>query len=149
MNDEIRHKGRIETISGEHVRVRIVQTSACLHCKIAGHCNSADSKEKVIDVLTKHAIKYEIGQEVVVVIGSKVGLKAVLLAFVLPVVIAMAVICVALNITSTDGMYSLPEQYSQGVAAAAGMLTFVLFYVGLYFFRDTLKGKFQFHIDEQ
>lgn len=146
MNDEIRHEGRIESIQGEHLTVRITQTSACLHCKIAGHCNSAESKEKLVDVWSKQASEYAVGQTVVVTMGGKVGLKAVFLAFVVPVVIALCVIWGTLNITSPAGEWPLPEPYDQGVAALAGMLAFIVYYVGLYFFRDKLRGEFRFRL---
>lgn len=147
MNDEIRHEGKIESIQGDHITVRIVQTSACLHCKIAGHCNSAESKEKVVDVWTRYAASYAVGQDVMVTIGSTIGLKAVFLAFVVPVVIALAVIWSMLNVTSPTGAYPVSEPYDQGIAALAGLMTFIVYYIGLYFFRDKLKGEFRFRIE--
>lgn len=147
MNDEVRHDGVVQSIDGGHVKVRINQTSACLHCKIAGHCNSADSKEKIIDVWTKNASKYAVGQTVTVVMGGKMGLKAVLYAFVVPVVLASIAIFVVLQMTSSDGIYPMAEPYDQGIAALAGLLTFVVYYTGLYFFRGHLEGKFQFRIE--
>ena len=50
MNTKISHSGVIEEIQGDGVKVRIVQTSACAACKVAGYCNAADKKEKIIDV---------------------------------------------------------------------------------------------------
>ena len=51
MADTIRHQGIVENINGTHLQVRIVQTSACASCSIKGHCSSADTKEKLIDVI--------------------------------------------------------------------------------------------------
>lgn len=148
MNDQIRHEGKVEQIDGTHLRVRIVQTSACLHCKIAGHCNSAESKEKIVDVWTKHAANYRVGQQVCVVMGGKLGLKAVFLAFVVPVILATLLIFAVLQMTSPEGLWPLDEPYNQGAAAVAGLLTFVVYYIGLYFFRDAMQEKFQFRIEE-
>lgn len=146
MGQEIHHTGKIESINGQHVVVRIVQTSACLHCKIAAHCNSAESKEKLVDVWTRNAEQYAVGQEVDVIMSGKLGLKAVFLAFVLPVIIALAAIMVELQMTATDGPYPMEEPYNQGLGALVGMMTFVVYFVGLYFFRDALKQTFQFRI---
>lgn len=52
MTDIIKHRGIVENIEGSHVRVRIVQTSACSACSVKEHCNASESKEKLIDVLT-------------------------------------------------------------------------------------------------
>lgn len=146
MNDEIKHDGTILSIANEHVKVRILQTSACLHCKIAGHCNSADSKEKIVDIWTKRASQYSVGQDVVVVMSGKLGLKAVLLAFVVPVILASLLMWGTMQLVQPDGVYPLTEPYDQGVAAVVGILTFVVYYTCLYFFRDVLQEKFQFRL---
>lgn len=146
MNDEVRHEGIIDSINGEHITVRITQTSACLHCKIAGHCNSADSKEKLVDVWEKDTSRYELGQKVTVVIGSKIGLKAVMLAFVLPVIISIIAIAITLNVTDSQGAFNNDELMQQAAAALAGIMVFIIYYVGLYFFRDSLQEKFKFRI---
>lgn len=146
MNDEVRHEGIIDSINGEHITVRITQTSACLHCKIAGHCNSADSKEKLVDVWEKDTSRYELGQKVTVVIGSKIGLKAVMLAFVLPVIISIIAIAITLNVTDSQDAFNNDELMQQAAAALAGIMVFIIYYVGLYFFRGSLQEKFKFRI---
>jgi sigma-E factor negative regulatory protein RseC len=50
MNNKIRHTGIIESITDGWVKVRILQTSACAACKVAGHCNAAEAKEKIVAV---------------------------------------------------------------------------------------------------
>lgn len=146
MNEEVLHKGIIERIQGEHITVRIQQTSACLHCKIAGHCNSAESKEKVIDIWTRSARSYRVGQEIDVVMSGRLGLKAVLLAFVVPVILAFAAIMLVLWLTASDGMFPVPEPYNQGLGALTGIGCFVVYYIILYFFRDSLQQQFRFRI---
>ena len=61
MTDIIKHRGIVENIEGSHVRVRIVQTSACSACSVKGHCNASESKEKLIDVFDMKASSYRIG----------------------------------------------------------------------------------------
>ena len=66
MADTIRHQGIVENINGTHLQVRIVQTSACASCSIKGHCSSADTKEKLIDVIDESS-SYQPGDRVWVV----------------------------------------------------------------------------------
>ena len=66
MNQKISHSGIIDSIEDECIHVRIVQTSACAACKVAGYCNAAESKEKIIDVCCDNAAAYSVGQHVVV-----------------------------------------------------------------------------------
>ena len=64
MSDIIQHQGTVESIDGSHIRVRIVQTSACATCVAHKYCNSSESKEKMIDVYTRDAATYQVGQSV-------------------------------------------------------------------------------------
>ena len=84
MADIIKHQGIVENINGSHLKVRIVQTSACAACSAKGHCASADTKEKVIDVTTGDASSYQLGDRVMVYGELSLGLMAVLLAFIVP-----------------------------------------------------------------
>ena len=84
MANTIRHQGIVESINGSHLQVRIIQTSACASCSIKGHCSSADTKEKLIDVTDNNAFSYQTGDRVWVIGELSMGAMAVLLAFVLP-----------------------------------------------------------------
>ena len=66
MADIIKHQGIVENINSSHIKVRIVQTSACAACSAKGHCASADTKEKIIDVTTGDASSYQVGDRVIV-----------------------------------------------------------------------------------
>lgn len=84
MADIIKHQGIVENINGSHLKVRIVQTSACAACSAKGHCASADTKEKLIDVTTADASSYRPGDRVIVFGELSMGMMAVLLAFIVP-----------------------------------------------------------------
>ena len=84
MANTIKHQGIVENINGSHLQVRIIQTSACASCSIKGHCSSADTKEKLIDVTNNGAFSYRRGDHVWVTGELSMGAMAVLLAFILP-----------------------------------------------------------------
>ena len=86
-NNTIKHLGIVENIQGSHLSVRIVQTSACAACSAKGHCSSADSKDKIIDIIDTAASSYQVGEKVMVVGETSMGMMAVLLAFVFPFVL--------------------------------------------------------------
>ncbi|MDE6988132.1 MAG: SoxR reducing system RseC family protein, partial [Bacteroides acidifaciens] len=85
-NNTIKHLGIVENIQGSHLSVRIVQTSACAACSAKGHCTSADSKDKIIDIIDT-AASWQVGDKVMVVGEMSMGMMAVVLAFVLPFVL--------------------------------------------------------------
>ena len=64
MNNRIRHSGIITDIEGHLVHVSIQQSSACDSCKVAHHCNAAESKDKTIDISVHDASEYIVGQRV-------------------------------------------------------------------------------------
>lgn len=66
------------------MQVRIVQTSACASCSVKGHCSSADTKEKLIDITDADAVSYQPGDQVWVIGELSMGAMAVLYAFIFP-----------------------------------------------------------------
>ena len=64
MNNKIRHEGIIDSIERECVHVRILQTSACAACKVAGYCNAAEAKEKIVDVYHTDVSGLKVGDAV-------------------------------------------------------------------------------------
>ena len=99
----------MEEVRGDSVRVRIVQTSACAACKVAGHCSAAESKEKVVEVVDCRAAAYAPGDSVVVSIEPSTGRRAVILAFVVPFLILVAVLVIALWAIGDEGRLGKPR----------------------------------------
>ena len=67
--------------------MRIVQTSACAACSAKGHCSSADSKDKIIDIIDTAAASYRVGEKVMVIGETSMGMMAVVLAFIIPFIL--------------------------------------------------------------
>lgn len=84
MANTIKHQGIVENINGSHLQVRIIQTSACASCSVKGHCSSADTKEKLIDITDADASSYQPGDRVWVIGELSMGAMAVLYAFIFP-----------------------------------------------------------------
>lgn len=135
MSNEIAHVGVIDSISEGAVHVRIVQNSACSSCKVASYCNSAESKEKIIDVRCADGSKYTVGQEVTVMAAQAVGAKAVVLAFVIPTVLLLTAVAVCIGYGMSDG-----------IAALTGVAALVPYYVILYLNRGILEQILTFYL---
>lgn len=135
MANIISHTGIIDSISHGVVHVRIVQSSACHDCKIASHCSSAESKEKIVDVFTPNASAYNVGQEVTVMAAAMVGAKAVVLAFIIPTALILAVVMGIINFGLSDL-----------TAAISGLLSLVPYYILLYVFEDKIRKQMVFYM---
>jgi len=138
MADIIKHRGVVEKIEGTHVVVRIVQTSACSACSAKGLCNASESKEKQIDVYGVQA-SYRIGEEVVVCGTTSMGMRAVLLAFGVPLLILLLALFVTMRITDGDALLS----------AFVALLAVMPYYLLVYFMKDKLDRTFSFSIEKQ
>lgn len=147
MDNQISHEGIIEKVDGEHIVVRIVQMAACTSCQLADKCQTSESKVKFVDVWTKKACDYNIGQKVVVLATNKVGMIAVLVGFVLPIVFVMVSILLALYLTSSVGPFPVVEPYNQAIAAIVGLVVLVPYYVVVYLSRKRLQSKLTFTIE--
>ena len=136
MSNNISHSGVVESVEDGCVHVRIVQTSACAACKVAGYCNASESKEKVVDVYTADTQRYSVGQAVTVMASRQVAAHALLLGFGLPFLVLVGVLVVVLQMTGNELW-----------AALAGLLSLAPYYLLLYFFRNRLRDKLSFWIE--
>ncbi len=138
MADAVSHKGRIVAAENGSVSVEIVSESACASCHAAGLCGLTESKKKILQVPVRDSSQFEIGQEVEVCLGTKAGMKAVLLSYVLPVLFLLILIL------------SL-SKIGLGELAAGGLsiLGVAGYYLVLYFFRDRLAEGYEFYIKER
>ena len=108
MEKVIRHDGVIESIGDGHVRVRILQTSACAECKVASRCYTAEAKEKLVDVSTPDAAtRLQPGEHVVVTTCSSMTGRALLIGFGLPLLLMLAVMASALAAGCSEGLSAL------------------------------------------
>lgn len=78
MNHKIRHEGIVDSIEEECVHVRILQTSACASCKVAGYCNAAEAKEKIVDVFQTKGSSLKVGDAVTVSASGDVAARLVM-----------------------------------------------------------------------
>ncbi len=138
MADIIKHRGIVEKIDGSHIVVRIVQTSACSACSAKGLCNASESKEKQIDVYEVNPA-YRIGEEVILCGTTSMGMKAVLLAFGIPVFLLLVALFVTMRVTDGDALLS----------AIVALVAVVPYYAVLHLMKDKMNKTFSFVIEKQ
>ncbi len=117
--------------------MRIVQTSACVACKVASHCNAAESKVKIVDVFGCNTTNYSTGQEVTVWASKDVADKALLLGFGVPFLLLVCVLMIALRFSDNEGL-----------AALLALGSLVPYYFALWLLRDRIQRGISFHIEE-
>ena len=84
MEKPIEHKGRVVLVEGDRIDVEMTVEGACATCKAAKACGMGESRDKVVSLLTASAGLYEVGDEVMVSIERKMGIKAATYAYIFP-----------------------------------------------------------------
>lgn len=137
--DCVEQKGIVIKKQEDKVIVKIEQKSTCSSCHARGACTSLDKKDKEIEIKTKDTQNYNIGDEVIITISTKLGMKAVFIAFVLPLI--LLVIALFLSIK----LFSL----TQSISALVSLLVVAAYYVLLYKQNLFLSKEFNFLIKEK
>ena len=136
MAEVIKHDGIVDSIEGDCIHVRIVQASACAACGAKSLCSAAESKEKIVDVYGADTKAYRVGQRVMVEGAAAMGMKAVRLAFLFPLLLLVAAIAVAMWLTSGN----------EAVAALSALLTLTGYFLVLFACKKRLMSEFSFRI---
>jgi positive regulator of sigma E activity len=135
--ESIEHSGVVTAVTAHGVTVQIERQSSCGSCVAKQACGLAGDDVKVFNVAKPEGSDVKVGDTVTVVMKSSLGLMAVLLSYVIPLVILLGLLLTLLKVGVAEPLSAL---YS--VAAVA------VYYVALYFFRDKLKRKFEFVLKE-
>lgn len=131
----IKHDGIIIALNEDGTAlVRIVQTSACAACKAKAMCASAESAEKEMTVVLLGDEQWAVGNEVEVMVQQKMGWKAVVLAYLLPFFVMLAVMLIG------NAIWAIREEILGTVALCA----MALYYLVLGMFKDKLQKEFSF-----
>ena len=138
MTDIIKHRGIVEKVDGSHIVVRIVQTSACAACSAKGLCNASESKEKQIDVYDANPSR-RVGEEVMVCGTTSMGMRAVVLAFGVPLLILILVLGISMKVTNEDALLS----------AGLALVSVIPYYIVIYLMKNKLNKTFSFTIEKQ
>ncbi len=134
--EKISHIGIVEDIKGQAVQVRIQQASACDLCHAKSICSSADTKEKIVEVRAAEG-SVSIGDKVMVEGAASMGMKAVFLAYVLPLVLLILVMVLCLTLIAPG---------NEVVAALVSLGILLPYAFLLYLLKDKLSKKFRFEI---
>ena len=137
--DCVEQKGIVIKKQEDKLVVKIEQKSTCSSCHARGACTSLDKKDKEIEIKSKDTANYNIGDEVIITISTKLGMKAVLIAFVLPLILIVLALFLSIKIFSL----------SQSLSALISLVVLSAYYFFLYKQNLFLSKQFNFTIKEK
>ena len=133
MTNTIEHQGVIISIDDSIAHVKIEQTSACASCHVKSVCGASEKSEKIIDAnIMDNTLT--VGDQVTIIGQKSLGLQAILLAYVLPFMIIVAVLFIA-NVFTTNELII-------GTCALASLIPYLVI---LRLVRNRIQAKFQFY----
>lgn len=135
MKEDVAHKGKVVKMTPQVTTVAILQHGACSQCHAAGLCGMADMTEKTVEVPTDPYATYNVGDEVHVLLKASMGMKAVWLAYFIPLLVLLAVVLL-LSALKVGEVFT-------GVSA---LVSVGLYYLLLYLAKDKLKNEYIFTI---
>ena len=131
----IEHEGTIDNINGNQYTIRITQSSACSECHAKGACMAADTKVKMVDVVDTSG-QFKLHDRVLLLGKTSIGYKAVLWAFVIPLILLISVIIASTSIWQVNELQ----------AALLALVSLVPYYALLYIIRHKMGEKLAFSI---
>lgn len=135
MENKISHEGIITKIEDSNIEVKILSRSACASCNIKGACNMSEMQEKIITIPAPKDKNLSIGQEVKISMGLRQANRAVIFAYVIPLIILVAMIFILSTLKIEEGLNAL-----------ISIGTLIPYYLILFLFRNRLKRKFEYEI---
>jgi len=141
MNNEsgtISHEGIVTKITDDELEIKILAQSACAACHAKSACGMGEQAEKILIVPQPKDRDFALNQKVNVKMAIGQGNKAAILAYLIPIILLLAVLFVCLG-------FGL----SEGLAALLGIVALIPYYIILYLKREKLKKKFEYIIEKQ
>lgn len=137
MKEEISHTGKIVGITPDLTSVEIISESACSSCHASALCGMGESRKKIVEVPTTPG-NWEIGEEVLVNLRKSMGMKAVLVAYVAPLIVLFAVLLILLTVGVSE--------LAAGLSAIGAVAIYYLF---VFLMRNRLKSEYVFYIKKK
>lgn len=132
----ISHEGVVTKITDEMLEIKIISQSACAACHAKSACGMGEQAEKILTVPRPEDQEFQLLQKVKVVMAIGQGNKAAVLAYLIPIILLLAVLFICLGL----GL-------SEGLSALISIAALIPYYIVLYTQRDKLKKKFEYRIE--
>ena len=121
MNNEdnnICREGIVRSVEGDEITVEVIVSSACSGCHAKSICIPSDRRQERITVKNTRNEQYEVGETVELLLETSAGNKAVVLAYVLPLIVLLMLLF---------GCYALTHK--DLLSVGVGVLGVVLYYL--------------------
>lgn len=134
MTSQITHSGFISKVADGRVKVSLFRPEACGSCQMKGYCGGDNDQREDFEL---SASGYELGDEVQLMMSTDTGLRAVVVAYIVPFFVLMISLITSLQL----GL-------NEGIAALLSLLFTGLYFVTLKVMSGDLKQHFSIKIQK-
>ena len=137
MNEDqnICREGVVRAVNGDDISVEIIVSTACSGCHAKSICIPSERRQEVITVKNTRQESYQVGETVELLLETSAGNKAVLLAYVVPLLVLMVLLF---------GCYALTHK--ELLSVGVSVLGVVVYYLVLKSFSKGVERKIEFGI---
>jgi len=135
-NETISHEGVVTKITNDELEIKILAQSACAACHAKSACGMGEQAEKILTVPRPKDKEFALMQKVNVKMAINQGNTAAILAYLIPIILLLAVLFVCLGLG-----------FGEGLSALISIVALIPYYIVLYLRRDKLKQKFEYTIE--
>lgn len=134
--ETVSHEGIVTKITDEELEIKIMAQSACAACHAKSACGMGEQAEKILTMPRPKDRDFALNQKVNVKMAIGQGNKAAILAYLIPIVLLLAVLfsCMGMGL-------------DEGPSALISIVALVPYYIVLYLLRDKLKRRFSYTIE--
>jgi sigma-E factor negative regulatory protein RseC len=130
----VEHQGIIKEVQGHTAKVNLINVASCSSCHAKAACSVSEVDNKLIEIIDVKD-DFKPGDKVKVVFQQNLGVKALILGYVLPFIVLLATLIISWEVTGDEV-----------VSGLIAIFSIVPYYLGLTFFRKQMKETFTFSI---
>jgi len=101
-DNNICREGIVRNIDGDDISVEIIVSSACSGCHAKSICIPSDRRQEIVTVKNSRQETYQVGETVDLLLETSAGNKAVILAYVLPLVVLLVLLFGCYTLTHNE-----------------------------------------------
>ncbi len=128
--------GIVVKITNDEIEIKIMAQSACAACHAKSACGMGEQAEKILTVPRPKDKSFTLNQRVNLRMAIGQGNKAAVLAYLIPIILLIAVLFICLGLGLNDGL-----------SALISIVALIPYYIVLYLRRDQLKQKFEYTVE--
>jgi len=137
MGKQIDHIGKVVAVGEGEISVSVERGEACSHCQNKKVCGMMTSTNQTMKIKDKNYQHYYVGEMVTISTNTSLGMRAVLLAYILPLLVLFLSLVVGFSFFS-----------SELLQIVVALIPTVLYYIILYWFRHRIEQKFTFSVSK-